>query len=74
MDSHGQNKKDKPLLQATQDGNCVGNRWLTDINLLEAAFKRCILFDHLSVLIGRRGTDAPKLASGQRRLRERVRK
>ena len=58
------------LLQAPQDGDRVLDRRLADEDRLESSFQRGVLLDFLSILVERRGADAPQLAPGQRRLEQ----
>ena len=56
------------LFQAAEDGDGVLHRRLIDLNGLEAALERGVLFDILAVLVERRGADAVQLAAGEHRL------
>ena len=58
------------LFQAAEDGDGVLHRRLIDLNGLEAALKRGVLFDILAVLVKRGRTDAVQLAAGKHRLEE----
>ncbi len=56
------------LLDAAQDRDRVLDRGLTDIDRLEAAFERGVLFDVLAVFVQGRGADAVQFATCQGRL------
>ncbi len=51
------------LAQAAQDRDRIFDRWLPDVDRLEAAFERRILFDVLAVLVQRRRPDGVQLAA-----------
>ncbi len=54
--------------QAAQNGNCIFNIGLADVNDLEAPFQRLVLFDVLAVLVQRGCANRPQFAARQRRL------
>ena len=56
--------------QAAEDGDGVVDRWLADVDRLEAAFEGGIFFDVLAVFVERGRADAAELAAGQRRLEQ----
>ena len=56
------------LFEAAQDGDGVFDVGLADVDDLEAAFERCILFDVLAVLVQRGCADGTQFAAGKRRL------
>ena len=56
------------LLDAAQDRDRVLDRRLADIDRLEAAFERGVLFDVLAVFVEGRGADAMQFAARQGRL------
>ena len=58
------------LFQAAEDGDGVLHRRLVDLNGLEAALERGVLFDILAVLVKRGRTDAVQLAAGEHRLEQ----
>jgi hypothetical protein len=58
------------LLQTTQDRDGVRDGRLSDLDRLEPALERRVLFDVLSVLVDRRRADAAQLAARQRGLQE----
>ena len=58
------------LFQAAEDGDGVLHRRLVDLNGLEAALERGVLFDILAVFIERGRADAVQLAAGEHRLEE----
>ena len=58
------------LFQAAEDGDGVLHRRLIDLNGLEAALERGVLFDILAVLVKRGRTDAVQLAAGEHRLEQ----
>ena len=57
-----------PLLQTTQDRNGVFHARLADINLLEAAFERCVFLNIFLVFIQRRRANATQVTARQCRL------
>ena len=56
------------VLEAAQDRNGVGHGRLVDEHRLKTPGESCVLFDMLSVLVERRGTDAVKFTAGKGRL------
>ena len=60
----------KPILQASQDGNCIFHGRFVDLNFLEPAFQRRILFNILAVFVKRRRADTLQLAPRQHRLQQ----
>ncbi|CAB4588469.1 unannotated protein [freshwater metagenome] len=56
-----------PFLETAQNGNRVFDTGFTDINLLETAFERRILFDVFAILVERRGPDQTKFTACEHR-------
>ena len=56
------------LFKSAENGDCVFNRRLVYHNRLETSFKRCVLFDVLSVFVERGRADAVQLTSCKHRL------
>ncbi len=57
-------------LQPAKDGDRVLDRWLVDVDRLEASLQRGVLLDVLAILVQRRRADAAELAAGQGRLEQ----
>ena len=56
------------LFKSAEDGDGVLNGRLIDLNGLESAFERRVLFDVLAVLVKCRCADAVQLAAREHRL------